>query len=155
MLFYHYSAAQYSATGGGGVLKYQAVAGSIAMAGAFAAQAILTQAIEGTLTLAGAVAKKTSKSFSGSLTGAGTLVKKAIKLLSGSITPVGVISRHIIKAVFTGVLAMSGALVAGYKTAIAFAGSIAMSSILGTITGVILPSAYRAKRLYYRMIGRR
>lgn len=128
--------------GGGGTAYTQSVAGTLTTAGALAKRAAKRPA--GTLTTAGVLAKRTSKSLAGSLTTAGVLAKRTSKSLAGSLTTAGAIVRSAAKSL-AGTLTAAGGLVANYVS-----GSATFSQVVG---GTLTTAGTLAKRTSKSLAG--
>ena len=84
-----------------------AIGGTLTTAGNLARST--SKAIAGTLTSAGALLKQTSKAQTGTITPAGALVRRTLKALAGTLTPAGNLAKRIAK-LLSGALSTVGAL---------------------------------------------
>jgi hypothetical protein len=110
----------------------------------------VANAIAGTLTTSGTLAKKTAKSFAGTLTTSGTLTKKVSKMLSGILSTSGTLAKKVFKS-FSGTLSLSGTLAASLLYLNAIAGTLTTSGNLSRktskmLSGILSTSGALAKK---------
>lgn len=120
-----------SINGAGSLVKstLRAFSGSITPTGNSSTTIVFTQALAGSMTLAGAISKMTLKAVTGSSTVSGAIAKLTNKSLSASITIQGALNRITARA-FAGVITATGALSESYAVVKSLAGSITPTGAL-------------------------
>jgi len=137
-----------------GTIYNKLITGSIATTGLLTKQLFLGILLTSSLTVSGVINKYTGKRLLGSLSLSGTLNRTLRRLLTSIITISGLVKKKTSK-LFSASITSSSTLTAGLQFLQSITGNITMSSILSTVTGIIPAIVYHAKRLLYRMLGRR
>lgn len=129
---------QFGALAAGGAQYTQAVTGSLSTAGALARRA--AKIFTATASSSGVLAKRTQRGVTGGLTTAGALVSVKIALLSiaGTLASTGLLANRSGK-VYVGSLASAGALTK--RTQLAFSGAITSAGVLSTVKAALLSIA--------------
>jgi len=128
--------------------------GSITASGLLDTLITVQRTVTGTITASGTIVKRTGKALAGGITATGLLLKKIPMRLAGSITATGALFKKTSK-LFTSSITAIGNLFPSFVSFKTIAGSITMTSIVAGIVGITPIIVGHAKRLYYRMLGRR
>lgn len=143
--------------GGGGTEYTQAVAGSLTLSSSLATAVAYTLLVQGTLSLAGSILKKITKTFLGSITPLNILSKTISTTRTGSLTPSGSIDTgSSLKVVLAGSITLAGGLLKAISAVLI--GSLVLSGgifkkLRRTLGGSLVLTGDITRKFFRTLVG--